>query len=106
MGVYGCDSIHTKDGLLLAVFELGVRPQHSTEIEVVNLSIVDIAEVAPLLLAGLALHIIFVDSSSQIEIRELLLEVLVNIIIHLGESKLGAGDILEQRPVCHHLLHS
>lgn len=94
----------TKDGGVLLVLRLRVVPNHGAEIVVVHPLLVRHHELAPPLLAGLALHLVLVDRSGGIEFGESLLEVLVDFIIDLSQSETGALDSFENGPVCLHVL--
>ena len=98
--------LHTdsKDGALLGVVGLAARTEHGAEVEVLDLLLVLVDEVAPLLLSCLALHLVLVYGGRRIEVREFLLEVLVDLVVELGQAKLGAGHLLENVPVCLHVL--
>jgi hypothetical protein len=99
--------LHTdsEDGALLGVVGLVARTEHGAEVEVLDLLLVLVDEVAPLLLSGLALHLILVYGGRGIEVGELLLEVLVDFVVELGQAKLGARHFLEDVPVCLHVLN-
>ena len=95
---------HGEDGAVLGVVCLGARTQHGAEVVVLDGLLVLVDEVAPSLLAGLALHLVLVDCSGGIEVGELLLEVLVDLVVLLGEAQGRALDLLEDVPVCLHVL--
>ena len=77
----------TEDGLVLAVFPLGVGTQDGAKAVVVHLLLISHAELAPPLLASLALHLILVDGCGGVELGEVALEVLVDLIIDLGQAQ-------------------
>lgn len=96
----------TKDGFVLAVLKSRVGAQQGAEVEVVNLLLVLVDEVSPALLACLALHLVLVNGGLGVVVGELLLEVLVDFVVDLGEAKLRARDLLEDGPVGGHVLDS
>jgi hypothetical protein len=98
--------LHTdsKDGTLLGVVGLAAGTEHGAEVEVLDLLLVLVDEVAPLLLSCLALHLILVYCGRRIEVREFLLEVLVDFVVKLGQAKLGTRHFLEDVPVRLHVL--
>ena len=93
----------TEDGLLLAVLELWVGAQDGAKVVVVDLFLVGHHEVAPLLLALLALHLVLVDCLGGVEVGEVALQVLEDVVVHLGEAQVGALDLFEDGPVRLHL---
>lgn len=98
-----CD---TEDGFVLAVLKSRVGAQQGAKVEVVNLLLVLVDEVSPALLACLTLHLILIDRGLGVVVGELLLEVLVDFVVDLGEAKLRARDLLENGPVSGHVLDS
>lgn len=94
-----------KNSLLLAVLGLGGGPQQSAKVVVVNLLVVGHHKGAPPLLARLALHLVLVDGLGGVELGEVPLEVLEDVVVHLGQAQLGAGHLFENGPVRRHLLN-
>lgn len=95
----------TENGSILLIFDVGAGPEHSSEVEVVDLAIVLVDPVSPFLLARLALHAILVDGLSRVEVREFLHKALIDLVVHLCQPKLRAPNLLENRPVRHQVLH-
>lgn len=75
----------TEYGLLLSIFKFRITPQHGAKIVVLHRLLVFHHPISPFLLALFALHLVLVDSLAGIELRELLLKVLVDIVIHSCE---------------------
>jgi hypothetical protein len=102
-----CVKLHAdcKNGLILAVLELRVCPDDCAVVEVLDLLVVRHDKLAPLLFAVLALHLVLVYCGFRVKVGELRLEVLVDLIVELGEAQLGAGHLLEDLPVCLNVLH-
>jgi hypothetical protein len=94
-----------ENGLVLAILEFWVGPDDCAVVVVLDLLLVRHDELAPLLLSVLALHLILVYCGLGVKVWELLLEVLVDLIVELGEAQLGAGHLLEDLPVCLDVLH-
>lgn len=90
--------------ILVAIVRLRVAPEHRAKIEVLNLLFVCVDELAPFLLALLALHLILVYRSGQIELRKFVFEMLVDVVVEFGQAQLRARDFLEYIPVCFHVL--
>lgn len=95
----------TKDGGVLAVLDLWTRPQHGTEVVVIDLLLVGRHELAPPLLSDLALHLILVNGGGGVELGEVGLEVFEYVVVHLGEAQRGALHLLEDGPVRLKMLH-
>lgn len=95
----------TKDGILPAVLRLRVRAHHGAKVVVVHQLLIDHHEVAPPLLALLALHLVLVDGLGRVEVGEVPLEVLVDVIVHPGEAQGRALDTFKDRPVGLQVLH-
>lgn len=95
---------HCENSSLLCVVCLRASPHHGAEVEVLHLLLVLVDEVAPPLLAGLALHLVLVYGGGCVEVGELLLEVLVDLIVNLGEAQSRALDLFEDVPVRLHVL--
>lgn len=91
----------TENSSVLVILVLGVRPDNRAKVEVVNRLLILHHPVAPLLLAGLALHLVLVDCRRRVEIGELFLEVCVDLVVHLGQPQLRARHLFEDCPVCH-----
>lgn len=91
----------TENSSILIILVLRVRPDDCAEVEVVNRLLVLHHPVAPLLLAGLALHVILDEVRRGVEVGEFFLEVCVDLVVHLGQAELRAGDLFEDGPVCH-----
>ena len=89
--------------LLILVFWIGSN--NSTKIEIVDLLIIRIDELSPPLLAFLALHFVLIDRLRRVDFRELLLKMLIDIIVHLGQSELRPAHFLEDGPVRHKVFH-
>lgn len=94
-GQWHCRAYHTKYGSALPILEGWIRSQHRAKVVVVHLVLVHVDEVSPLLFASLALHLIFVDCSLEIKVRELSVEVLEDIIVKLGQAQFGSWELLE-----------
>jgi hypothetical protein len=97
---------HRKNCAFLAVLHLGARAEHCAEVVVLHLLLVLTDELAPSLLAVLALHLVLVQCGGRVEFGKVLLEVFVDFVIDLCESQLGTGYFLEDLPVCFHMLHN
>lgn len=95
---------NSKYGALLTVLRLWIRAYHGAEVVILHLLLVLGDELAPSFLALFALHIILIQRGRRIEFWEILLEVLVDFVVDLGESQLGTGHFLEDLPVCFHVL--
>lgn len=91
--------------LILAVLELGVCPDDGAVVVVIDPLLVGVDELAPSLLALLALHLVLVNCCLWVELGKVLLEVFVDLIVELGEAELGAGDLLEDFPICLDVLY-
>lgn len=85
----------TEDCLLLAVLKLGVRAQHGAKVVIVDCLLIRHHEVAPPLLARLALHDVLVDRLGGVELGEVALQVLVDLLVESGQTKRRALDFLE-----------
>lgn len=96
--------LHTENSGVLLVLGLGVVADHGAEIVVVNLLLVGHQELAPPILALLALHLVLVDSGGRVELGEVGLEVLVDFVVDLGQAEGRALDHLEDGPVGLHVL--
>lgn len=96
---------HGKDRAVLIIVLLGVGTDQGAEVEVVDLLLVHGDELAPSLFALLTLHLVLVDGLAHIDLGKVLLEVLVDLVIVLGETELGTLDRLEDLPVRLHLLN-
>jgi len=94
----------TKDSLLLAILELGVCPQHGAKVVVVHLLLVLHHELTPPLLALGALHLVLIDRGGGVKLGELLLQVLVDVVVQLGQAEAGPAHFLKDRPVGFHVL--
>lgn len=89
----------TENGAVLGVLLLWVLAQNCAEAVIVDLLLVSHHEVPPALLAPGALHLVFVYGLGGVELGKVLAEVLVDVIVDLGQAK-GAGlDLLEDGPV-------
>lgn len=89
----------------MTILKLGIGPHYGAKVVVVDLLLICHHEVAPPLLAGLALHFVLVDGGGRVELGEVGLQVLVDLVIHLCETQRRALDFLENSPVCGHVLH-
>lgn len=78
---------HTKNSSVLLILELRTGSQNSSEVIIVNLLVVGHHELPPPLLAGLALHLALIDRRGRVEVRKILLQVLVDIVIVFGQSQ-------------------
>ena len=96
---------HRKNCAFLAVLHLGARAEHCAEVVVLHLLLVLADELAPPLLALLALHLALVQCGRCVKVGEFLLEVLIDFVIDLGESQFRAGDFFEDLPVRLHVLY-
>lgn len=79
---------------MLFVLKLGVRSHNSSEVVVVNRLLVNHHELPPPVLAALALHLALVDRRGWVEVGEVPLQVLVDLVIVLGQTQQGALDLL------------
>lgn len=95
---------NTEDGGVLVVLDIGAGAQDCAEVVVVDLVLELVDPVAPLLLSGLALHLVLVDGTGRVEVGECLHEGCVDLVVHLGQAQLGALDLLQDGPVCHQVL--
>ena len=98
------DSRLTKYGLLLFVLALSIRSQHRAEVVIVDLLLVCHQELPPPLLASLALHLVLVNLRCRVELGEIGLQMCIDLIVELCESECRSADLLEDGPVCGHML--
>lgn len=98
--------ILTENGVVLIVLLICAAADDGAEVVVLNRVLVLVDEVAPPLLAGLALHVVFDKRGGRVEVGELLHEMHIDRVVNLGQAQLGALDLLEDRPVCHEVLDS
>lgn len=89
----------TEDGGVLLIFNLRTRAQDGAKVVVVDPLVVGHHEFPPPLLSRLALHLILVDGSGGVEVGEILLQVLVDLIVVLGQPQRRALDFAENGPV-------
>lgn len=82
------EGIFTEDGRVLLILNISTGTNDRAKVEVVDLLLELVDPVAPLLLARLALHRVLVDGRRGVEFRELGLERLVDLIIHLRQAQL------------------
>lgn len=100
-----CCGIYTKDRSRLAILGRSTCAQHSAKVVVIYFVLVHIDKVPPLLLASLALHLILINRTLEVEVGELLVEVLEDLIVELGQAQFRAWELLEDGPVCTHVLN-
>ena len=89
----------------MVIFIFRVCPDNRPEVVVVDLLLILVHPVAPFFLAQLALHSILVQRLCGIEVGELLLEVLVDLVVHLGQPQFRPRDFFQDSPVCHQVFH-
>lgn len=94
----------TENGRVLLIIHLGAISNHGAKVVVVHLLLIRHQELAPSLLAGLALHRVLVDGGTGVELGEVGLEMLVDFVVDLGQAEAGALDSFEDGPVCLHVL--
>lgn len=90
----------------MVVLGLGACAEHGAEVVVLDLVLVLADELAPPLLALLALHLILVQCGGGVELGEVLLKVFVDFIVDLRQSQFGTWDFFKDLPVCLHVLHN
>lgn len=76
----------TENRLLLAILAGRTSPQHRTKIIILDLLLallILLNETPPLLLAGLALHLVLVDGGFHVEVGELAVEVRQDVVVEL-----------------------
>lgn len=95
----------TEYGAILRVFFLGILAQNGSEAVVINLFFVGHHEISPAFLARGALHLILVYRLGRVKFGKIFLEVLVNLIVKLGQAKGAALDFLENCPICLEVLN-
>jgi hypothetical protein len=95
----------TENGLILSIFPLGVGSHYCAKVVIVNLLLIHHDEFPPSFLASFALHLVFVDCGSRIEFGEVFLQMLIYVVIHLGESQRRPADLFEDCPICRHMLN-
>lgn len=95
-----------EDGALLCVLLLGARAQHGAEAVVVDPILVCHHKVTPPLLALGALHLSLVYRGGRVKLGEVLEEVLVDLVINLGQAQGAPLDLFENGPVCLEVLDS
>ena len=78
----------TKYCFLLGIFKFWIRSQHSPEIVVVDLFLILHHELPPSFFAFFTLHLVLIYGLLRIELWEALMKVFVNLIVHLGKTKL------------------
>lgn len=90
---------------MLVVLEFRVRSYNRAEIVVFDFLLILVHEVAPLLLALLALHLVLIDGLRRVEVGEFLLEMFVDFVVDLRQAQLGARRLLKNRPVRLQMFH-
>lgn len=95
---------HTENGGFLIILGIRTGTEHGAKVEVLDLVPLHHPG-APLLLAGLALHLVLDEGPGGIEIGECFHERVVDIIVLLGQAKLRALDLLQNSPVCHEMFN-
>jgi hypothetical protein len=78
-------SRHTKDGVLLAVLGGMAISKHSAKVVIFNCLLIFHDKFSPSLFACFALHFIFDYGGGGVEIRELLHEMFVDVVVVLGK---------------------
>ena len=96
--------IRTEDGLFLAVLHVGTGAHHGTKVVVVDALLVGHHELAPSLLASLALHLVLINGLGGVELRKILLEVREDVLVELCQTDFGAWNFLKNSPVDLHVL--
>lgn len=85
---------------MLLVLHLRRRPHDGAKVVVVDALLVGHHELAPPVFARLALELVLVDGRGRVEVGEVLVQVLEDLVVDLGQAQLGAGDFFEDGPVC------
>lgn len=76
----------TKDSLVLAVLKGRIGTQQCAKVVVIDLVLVLVDKVSPAVLSCLALHLVLIDGRLGVVVGELLLEVLVDLVVDLGQA--------------------
>jgi hypothetical protein len=73
---------------LLTVFYVGARAKQCAKVVVLHLVLVLCDELAPPLLARLALQVVFVQCRCRVKVGKFFLEVFENLVVDLGKAQL------------------
>lgn len=77
----------TEDCAVLCVFLLWTRAQHGAKAVVVDLFLVCHHEITPPLLSCRALELVLIYGLGGVEFREVLAEVVVDLVVNLGQAE-------------------